>query len=78
MAEQIEGHWSELGWPKEPCEYLFRGRYKVRVRRQEIELANERGKPDARFTASREGYLSEDEPFTVHRQAMAPTALERS
>jgi hypothetical protein len=49
---EIEGHWSELGSPTEPGEYLLRRRYTVRVRRQDIELAKARG-PDARFTASR-------------------------
>jgi len=49
---EVEGHWSELGSPTEPGEYLLRRRYKVRVQRQDIELAKARG-PDARFTASR-------------------------
>jgi hypothetical protein len=64
MAEQIQGRWSEMGSPEEPGEYLLRGRYKVHVRRQDIELAEARG-PDVRFTASRDNYLSDEIPFLI-------------
>jgi hypothetical protein len=59
VSMEIEGHWSELGSPTEPGDYLLRRRYKVRVRRQDIELAKARG-PDARFGASRTNFRGGD------------------
>ena len=64
MKHTMRIRWSDLGSPTEPGHYFY-GEHTVRVRRGDIELAN--GNPNAVFTAIREIYHANEEPYKLTR-----------